>query len=977
MGIASSNYSEAAYPIFTPGSGYLYNDGGELLIGSATDDVVLFAGGVDTTDEALRINKTTKALTAGGALNIGGALDITGAAVFGSTVLLDANPTTALQAATKQYVDNQVTAGLHIHEPVRVETTGNLTATYAQGGTTFNITTITSTTTVTTSVNHGLVVNDQIWLTTTAGNGLSVNVAYFVFSVPAVNQLTLSLTFDGTQITGLTNAAGLTYATRANSGVGATLTNSGAQAALVVDGITLSTTNRVMVRLQTAGAENGVYTVTSVGSGSTNWVLTRATDNNQVNPANPNGLGTGDYFFTQEGTLNAGDSHVLTTEPNTMIIGYTTLTYTQFSGSVDYTGGTNINITGQVISLTGTVAATNGGTGTSTVTTGDLLYGSAANTWSKLPAGAGYKSLTMNAGGTQVEWNAVALNQSGAVSGALGPTNGGTGQSAYALGDILYSDATNSVARLAGNTTTTKKFLGQTGNASVSAAPSWQQPAASDITGLATSATTDTTNAANITSGTLPTARISGSYTGITGVGTLAAGTWNGSAIGAAYGGTGQTVYAVGDLVYADTTTTLAKLADIAVGNALISGGVSAAPSWGKIGLTTHVSGTLPVGSGGTGVTTSTGTGSVVLSTSPTFSTSVVLPSTFSTNQFINGTGDSATFASYNFALSGWNGMAFYNPTSGGAYQNQVSGVVDFRNGIINMKGGFQVNGTTVVYNSGTWNINVTGSAGSATNATFASSATNATFASSATNASAATNAGGITTTQPNLGYSISGQNIDYGSQGGPQVQSQGGGAAMMSFHRPGAYAINFGLGTDNQLRTGGWSRGGNHVILDSGNYTSYAPTTTGGGASGTWGINVTGSAASASNAGFASSATNATFASSAGSATNAAYATYAGLSGGVNSAYNTVGSYMFAVSVNQVNLDPNNTIVGAALYPGAVRGTGTWTSVSPVTTSSAANTALIGNFVGTLSGTWRIMGTMNQYSTSASRQGTLCLRIS
>ena len=45
----------------------------------------------------------------------------------------------------------------------------------------------------------------------------------------------------------------------------------------------------------------------------------------------------------------------------------------------------------------------------------------------------------------------------------------------------------------------------------------------------------------------------------------------------------------------------------------------------------------------------------------------------------------------------------------------------------------------------------------------------------------------------------------------------------MISFHRPGAYAINFGLGTDNQLRTGGWSRGGNHVILDSGNYTSYA----------------------------------------------------------------------------------------------------------------------------------------------------------
>ena len=65
-------------------------------------------------------------------------------------------------------------------------------------------------------------------------------------------------------------------------------------------------------------------------------------------------------------------------------------------------------------------------------------------------------------------------------------------------------------------------------------------------------------------------------------------------------GGTGQTSYAIGDLLYADTTTTLAKLADVATGNALISGGIGVAPSWGKIGLTTHVSGVLPVANGGT-----------------------------------------------------------------------------------------------------------------------------------------------------------------------------------------------------------------------------------------------------------------------------------------------------------------------------------------------------------------------------------------
>lgn len=109
--------------------------------------------------------------------------------------------------------------------------------------------------------------------------------------------------------------------------------------------------------------------------------------------------------------------------------------------------------------------------------------------------------------------------------------------------------------------------------------------------------------------------------------------------ITAAKGGTGQTSYAVGDLLYANTTTSLAKLADVATGNALISGGVSTAPSWGKIGLTTHISGTLPVANGGTNASSAsitafnnitgysasgaTGTTStnLVFSTSPTITT--------------------------------------------------------------------------------------------------------------------------------------------------------------------------------------------------------------------------------------------------------------------------------------------------------------------------------------------------------------------
>lgn len=78
------------------------------------------------------------------------------------------------------------------------------------------------------------------------------------------------------------------------------------------------------------------------------------------------------------------------------------------------------------------------------------------------------------------------------------------------------------------------------------------------------------------------------------------------NALSAANGGTGITSYTIGDLIYASGSTTLAKLADVATGNALISGGVGVAPSWGKIDLTTTITGTLPVANGGTGATTFT-----------------------------------------------------------------------------------------------------------------------------------------------------------------------------------------------------------------------------------------------------------------------------------------------------------------------------------------------------------------------------------
>jgi hypothetical protein len=115
--------------------------------------------------------------------------------------------------------------------------------------------------------------------------------------------------------------------------------------------------------------------------------------------------------------------------------------------------------------------------------------------------------------------------------------------------------------------------------------------------------------------GTVTSVNASGGFTGltfsggpITSSGTL---TLSGT-LAAVNGGTGQSSYAVGDILFASTTTALSKLADVATGNALISGGVGVAPSYGKIGLTTHVSGTLPVANGGTGTATAFTSGSVV-----------------------------------------------------------------------------------------------------------------------------------------------------------------------------------------------------------------------------------------------------------------------------------------------------------------------------------------------------------------------------
>jgi hypothetical protein len=90
----------------------------------------------------------------------------------------------------------------------------------------------------------------------------------------------------------------------------------------------------------------------------------------------------------------------------------------------------------------------------------------------------------------------------------------------------------------------------------------------------------------------------------LTTVGTITSGTWNATAIGAQYGGTGQTTVTTGDLLFGSASNTWGKLADVAAGNVLLSGGVGVAPLYGKVSLTAAISGILPIANGGTNAST-------------------------------------------------------------------------------------------------------------------------------------------------------------------------------------------------------------------------------------------------------------------------------------------------------------------------------------------------------------------------------------
>lgn len=282
----------------------------------------------------------------------------------------------------------------------------------------------------------------------------------------------------------------------------------------------------------------------------------------------------------------------------------------------------NQNTTGSAGSLSSTLAVSSGGTGQTTYTDGQLLIGnSTGNTLAKatLTAGSGISitngsgAITIAATGSGGTVTSVGmtvpsfLSVSGSpitgsgtlavsLSGtALPVANGGTGQTTKTaafdalsplttLGDTIYFDGTDNV-RLAGNTTTTRQFLRQTGTGTVSAAPAWDTVTKTDVglSNVENTALSTWAGSANITT-----------------LGTIATGTWNATTIAVSKGGTGLTTIAALSIPVANTLNTYTTVTATAGQSVRVNAGGTAWEAYTPgTGTVTSVTGTSPVVSSG------------------------------------------------------------------------------------------------------------------------------------------------------------------------------------------------------------------------------------------------------------------------------------------------------------------------------------------------------------------------------------------
>jgi hypothetical protein len=129
-----------------------------------------------------------------------------------------------------------------------------------------------------------------------------------------------------------------------SSGVGATLTAT-SNGAIVLDGVSPIVNDRILVKDQTTASENGIYVVSTQGDGSTAFVLTRATPEDQ-----PSELSGGAFVFVEEGSANANNGYVFT-HTGAPTFGTTALDVAQFSGAGQITAGAALSKAGNTLDV--------------------------------------------------------------------------------------------------------------------------------------------------------------------------------------------------------------------------------------------------------------------------------------------------------------------------------------------------------------------------------------------------------------------------------------------------------------------------------------------------------------------------------------------------------------------------------------------------------------------------------------------------